>query len=419
MIRSIFNVSPQESMIMGSDDRRSFPERLCSDANNQVARIGIALCLLIQLVVSGCASSGRHYTHQTMPSQLLASRRENVKTLDMTGLARASSNSDVIDRGDVIEVSIAAGLDEKDSVTFLNRVNDHGFANLPEIGEVSLAGLETEAAEAVIVATCIERQLYRRPNVTVTMKRQRVNRVTVVGAVKNPDVYELPRGRCDLLAAIVAAGGLDDDAGTKVEIRNPIRPGERRRNAVAAAKRSEIDTVGHANPLIPTGSGGGADLGTDAIPIVDASGKMETITVDLISMTKTGTSDYLVEDGGVVSIEKKDPEPVHLIGLVKKPDQYPFPIGKDLRVTDAIALAGGTTMSLADKIFVVRRIPQSNETAVIQVSLREAKRNAQANLRLEPGDVVSVENTLATALYEAVNIFRFNMGMSIPAAGIF
>ena len=56
------------------------------------------------------------------------------------------------------------------------------------------------------------------------MDAKRVDRVTVVGAVKKPGVYEIPRGSSDLLAAIVTAGGLADDAGTEVEIRSPARP---------------------------------------------------------------------------------------------------------------------------------------------------------------------------------------------------
>lgn len=377
-------------------------------------------CLLGGIAMSGCATSGNHFTHETMPSHLLATKRENVQTLDLTRLARASNNSEVIDRGDVIEVSISAGLDEKDTVTLPVRVNDQGIAKLPEIGEVPLAGMEMESAEAAIVAACIDRQLYRRPNVTVTMKRQRMNRVMVVGAVKKPDVYELPRGRSDLLAAIVAAGGLEDDAGTQVEIRNPRRGSNGRPVPVAAVPPLGVDTVGHSNPLAPPD----ASLASSGSPLeVDTvAAGMESIRVDLVSATKSGTGGFSIEDGGVVSIEKRDPEPLHVIGLVRKPDRYDFPIAEDVRVTDAVALAGGTSVTLADKVFVVRRIPNKSdtakpETAVIEVSLRKAKRNAQANLRLEPGDVVSVENTPATFLYEAFNIIRFNVSAGLPLGG--
>ena len=81
--------------------------------------------LLVVAFVTGCQSTGGDkYSFRDMPPELLAAKRENAQTLDLTRLARASANSDVIDRGDVVEVSIAAGLDEKDVVKIPVRVND-------------------------------------------------------------------------------------------------------------------------------------------------------------------------------------------------------------------------------------------------------------------------------------------------------
>lgn len=362
------------------------------------------------LVLLGCqGTGGSKFTHRNMPAELLAVRRDNAQTLDLSRLAQVSKNTDVIDRGDVVEVSISAGLDEKDTIRLPVRVNDNGVANLPEIGPVSLGGLEMEAAEAVIVAACIERQLYRSPNVTVTMKRQRMNRVMVVGAVKNPDVYELPRGRSDLLAAIVAAGGLEKSAGTKVEIRNPQSAIPSTPDRIALSPLPGVDPVGHS---LETASG--SVTGDSA-----GGGSFETMRIDLVSATKSGENKFPVFDGGVVMVEKRDPEPLHVMGLVRKPDRYEFPIAEDVRVTDAVALAGGVSPSVADKVYVIRRKPNASETAVIQVSLREAKRNSQANLRLAPGDVVSVEQTPATMFMEALNIVRFGISGSLPFGGLF
>lgn len=380
--------------------------------NLHTFHISRAVLLLLLTLVVGCQTTGGDmFTYRNMPPELLAVRRENAQTLDLTRLARASANSDVIDRGDVIEVAISAGLDEKDTVRLPVRVNDVGVANLPEIGAVTLAGLETEAAEAAIVAVCVERQLYRRPSVTVTMKRQRVNRVTVMGAVNEPNVYELPRGRSDLLAAIVAAKGLAKDAGTIVEIRNPDRSTESRPDPIAAGGLSGVNTVGLKD-------GSTDPSATDALNVGSATGgQMQTIRVDLVSATKTGTGGYLVADGAVVRVEKRDPEPLHVMGLVRKPDRYDFPIAEDVRVTDAIALAGGTSQTVCNKIYVIRRKANGSDTAVIEVSLREAKRNSAANLRLAPGDVVSVEQTPATIMMEALNIVRFGISGSLPIPG--
>ena len=363
--------------------------------------------LLSLALVTGCQSTGGDkYSFRDMPPELLAAKRENAQTLDLTRLARASANSDVIDRGDVVEVSIAAGLDEKDVVKIPVRVNDSGVATLPEIGQIRLAGLEMEAAEAAIVLACIDRQLYRNPNVTVTMKRQRMNRVTVTGAVQEPGTYELPRGRSDLLAAIVAAGNLAKDAGTNIEIRKPVVPGETRSDRIAADGQSNINTVG-------LNDGSSEISSTGAV----TGGGFQSVRVDLVSAIKSGTESYSIPDGTVINVEKRDPEPLHVMGLVRKPDRYEFPIAEDVRVTDAIALAGGMSTPVADKVFVIRRKANSSETAVIQVSLRQAKRNSAANLRLAPGDVVSAEQTPATVVMEALNVIRFGIGASLPLPG--
>jgi len=46
---------------------------------------------------------------------------------------------------------------------------------------------------------------------------------------------------------------------------------------------------------------------------------------------------------------------------------------------------------------------------LIQVSYRKAKRSDDSNIRLGPGDVVSVEQTPGTVFMEALNIIRFGV----------
>jgi len=382
----------------------SIPKRRKTDSGRSAIGRRLPCYALFVVLVSGCAASSgqRHYTYRTMPADLLVQKRENVQTLDLTRLALASKNSNAIDLGDVIEVTISAGMEEKDPVTAPVRVNDRGIAEIPEVGAVQVAGLEPVAAEAAITSACVDRQLYRNPNITVTMKQQKMNKVMVIGAVKKPGLYQLPRGKSDVLTAIYAAEGLEDDAGTSIEVRNPTRRAKARPSAIASGDTSDIKSAGHVAEQ--DGLPGDETLATQ---VSNGSGGMESVHIDLVSATKVKTGDYIVEDGGVVRVEKRDPIPLYVIGHVKKPNKYDFPISDDLRVTDAIAMAGGTSMSLANKIFVVRRLPNSSESAVIEVSFREAKRNAQANVRLEPGDVVSVESTPGTAVWETLNVVRF------------
>ncbi len=369
---------------------------------------------LLALSSLGCATiKGEKYTFQSLPSQYVAGVRENPQTIDLTRLASASRKSDVLDRGDVVEVTIAAGLSEKDTVKLPVRIEEDGTANIPQIGRVPLAGLKMEAAEAAIVYECVERGLYRNPNVTMTMKSQRTNRIMVAGAVKKPSVYNLPRGQSDLLSALSSAEGLADAAGTQVVIRNPgansaINSGSGS-SKVAGKKREGVDQVGHSVEL--------------------AGSSSDTIKVDLVSATKNGTGGYELEDGAVVYVEKRDPEPLHVLGLVNKSGRYEFPIAEELRLLDAIALAGGVSSLAANKVFVIRRKPGTEveqidvkkpdrvKTYIIQLSLANAKQKAEANIRLEPGDVVSVEQTPLTFMLDLFKRVGMNLGGSIPLVG--
>ncbi len=94
---------------------------------------------------------------------------------------------------------------------------------------------------------------------------------------------------------------------------------------------------------------------------------------------------------------------------MNKPDIYDFPVGKDVRLLDAIAMAGGESSLVADKVIVIRRRPEEAEPAVVKVSLSDAKLNgSDANMLLEPGDTVSVEQTPQTVMLETLRMIGFN-----------
>jgi polysaccharide biosynthesis/export protein len=235
------------------------------------------------------------------------------------------------------------------------------------------------------------------------MKRQRTNRVMVGGGVKEPRLYYLPRGSCDLLSAIFAAGGLADDAGTSVEIRNPpdaSHPAPTERIADGPNEPADIaQTAGHS----------------ESLPAATAR-TAQSYRVDLVSATRGGATTYPLQDGAIVMVERRDPPPVHVLGLVHKPGQFKYPMGEELRLLSAIALANGTKNQAADKVYVIRHVAGSAEggqPTVIQVSLRRAKRHGEENLTLAPGDIISVEQTPATLLLDTLNVIRFAIGTSL------
>lgn len=366
----------------------------------------------IGLVTSG--GCGQVVQARRMPARYQAAGVTNARVADLGRLSMPTTPNSLIGPEDVIDIVISSGLESGTQLAPTPvRVGDDGVATIALVGAVPVAGLEPFAAEQRIAEAAIERGLYRSPQVTVTIRKKAVNHVTVIGAVAKQGVQELPKGQSTLLAALVSAGALSERAGTTIEItRHP------RSNNLAAdeASRSGVETasaddtvdggVESAQFLRPPGGVGGLP------PILSrpsAKATPQTISIDLADVDTSGSNDLTLEDGDVVRVETRDPLPVSVIGLVHKPGQYPMPIGKPMRVLDALAMAGERSNNWADKILITRHLESETRPVVIQTSVWAAQREDESNILLSPGDVVCVEQTPATVMNNLIgSILRFS-----------
>ncbi len=272
------------------------------------------------------------------------------------------------------------------------RVADDGSIVVPLIGKVGVAGMVAEQAEQVIAAESISRGVFRNPYVTVTIKQHHTNRITVVGAVNKPGNVDLPRGSCTLLSAIVAADGLCKGAGSEVEIRRTdLRdlsrkdlPGNLEQAADNSASNLTLAAFQQTPPAGATGAG--------------------AIKVDLTAVTQGAEKTPELRDGDVVYVPKRTPKPVYVLGLVNKPGEYSYPTNQELRLLDAIALAGGCSNPLVEKILVIRQPPGKAEPVRIVVNFHAAKEGPE-NIVLAAGDTVSVEHTAITAIADFIRTF--------------
>lgn len=353
----------------------------------------LRLVLIGASLLAGTGCTQHRYAARSLPCEYQAAPIINPQTLDLSGLAGPSVSSDLIAPGDVLSVSIAGGMTSDEIVELNLRVQDNGAAVLPQIGPIQLAGLDMGEAERSIAGACIQSGLYRRPQVTVTEKRQRMNRVTVVGAVEEPGTKELPRGSSYLLEALVSAGGIAKDAGTTVEIRRPQDAGP-----------SQI------GPTMKLASAPGAAQETPT----ESGSAFHSVRLDLAQAVAQPSAGEYLPDGSVVMVERQQLPPLQVIGLVRKPGEYEFPVGREMRVLGAIALAGGLTYNIADRAFVVRTGEPGSQPVVISVNLQRAKSDGQENLLLAPGDIVTVEHNLPTLIFEAMGLMRVGIGASLP-----
>jgi polysaccharide export outer membrane protein len=139
----------------------------------------------------------------------------------------------------------------------------------------------------------------------------------------------------------------------------------------------------------------------------------DVLRIDLAQAGPAAPQNHKLDDRDVVMVLPEKTQVIHVTGLVKKPDQFELARDKPIHLLDAIALAGGTTSVVADKVYVIRQSPGMTQPAVIKVSIARAKRHGDENLLLAAGDLVSVESTVATMTLETVSkFFRVALGVS-------
>jgi polysaccharide export outer membrane protein len=85
------------------------------------------------------------------------------------------------------------------------RVNSSGQVSLPLVGNVVLAGLTAQQAEAFIAEKYAEKYL-QNPQVSVFIREFTTQRITIEGAVARPGIYPVT-GPVTLLRALALAGG--------------------------------------------------------------------------------------------------------------------------------------------------------------------------------------------------------------------
>jgi polysaccharide export outer membrane protein len=208
-------------------------------------------------------------------------------------------------------------------------------------------------------------------------------RVTVSGEVTKPGAYEIPAAQCDLLAALVAAGGMTKQAGDVVEVKHPVTSN---------------------NGVIQQASYDG-----------EPPSNFRSMRFDLTQASAARKEDFSLVDGSRVMVIKRPPESIQVIGLVRQPGQFEHPADQQLRLLDAIALAGGLTLQIADKVRVIRTPQGSDSSIVIAAKISRAKLGGEENIRLQPGDVVSVEETPTTFVLQTMkDFFRFGFSSAVP-----
>src|SRR6202050_4625420 len=140
------------------------------------------------------------------------SKQTNDKIFQLAQSKTARTSEIPIGSGDVVHIDVF----DVPELTREVRVSESGDVSLPLIpGRVHTAGLTTFELEAKLENLLIENGLVSTPQVSVFVKEQNSQPVSVIGAVVRPMVMKIVKPTT-LLEVLADAGGITDDAGSYV-----------------------------------------------------------------------------------------------------------------------------------------------------------------------------------------------------------
>jgi polysaccharide biosynthesis/export protein len=311
--------------------------------------------LLVLLAVCSCQPTLGQTTEET-PQQT------NDKIQHLASLANARSTDSPIGSGDLLHIDVF----DIPELSREIRVGDGGSISYPLIpGKIQAAGLTPIELQESLERLLIENGLVSHPQVSVFVREQNSQPVSVVGAVTHTMVYQVIRPTT-LLEVLAAAGGISDDAGSIVMITRPNPPGAPQTKTVSATENSS------------------------------SNDDQQIITIRLQDLLESGNAVFNVPvyGGDVVSVPRAGI--VYVLGFgVAQPGGYVLQShGEQVTVLKAVALSHGmTTFAKADSAVIMRTNPATGTRDEIPVHIKAIENHKEDDVPMKSNDILYIPDS--------------------------
>src|SRR5271154_5064702 len=282
-------------------------------------------------------------------------QQTNEKIQELAAQERTKPHDVPVGTGDLLHIEVFDVPELSRDV----RVGDTGDISYPLIpAKITAAGLTPFQLEQKMEQLLMENGLVTHPQVSVFVKEQNSQPVSVVGAVMKPMVYQEIRPTT-LLEILAGAGGISDDAGSVVIVtRSPSIPAARNAAALIGARANGSGSVN---------ASAGASSADDPLA-------QNPQIILLQNLLESGDSAYniLVYGGDVVSVPRAGI--VYVTGAgVAQPGGYVLQShGEQITVLKAVALAHGLTgYAKANDAVIFRTNPATGQRDQIPVRIKE------------------------------------------------
>lgn len=247
-------------------------------------------------------------------------------------------------------------------------VSSDGNIQLPLLPEpISVAGLLTDQAAAVIAERIKQSALVEHPRVTLTIVEVGSAPIRVLGAVKTPTTFQASP-ETSLSDAVIQAGGFLPEASGDIVVTRP---------AAAAGSTPEKLFISKLRLLAGDPESNIPLLGGEEIRIPYAGR-------------------------------------IYVLGDVKTPGAYAIEDGKSSTVLQTLAQAGGLNTLARTEAFVIRQDAASGKRQEVPVPLKRILKRDSGDVALLPGDILYIPDSHgrhdATAVLERVFQFGTMVG---------
>jgi hypothetical protein len=394
----------------------------------------LAMCALTAFSFTGCTaimSPIDTIPADMVPPQFLADPQANKDQIDLARLRREKPENYILDSGDILGVYLpdvwgsgpegqrlpppiqqpAPGSDLPPSIGYPIVVREDGTIALPLIEPISVRGLTINQVSNLVKRTYKESDIFKNPQVDITMMRERSYRVFVIrqdntnfndprfaragqGIFNRSDlssrgfVLQMPEGRNDVLNALTQTGGLPGvTAKSEIRILRGSKVNFEERDEEINEFYQDIDPRGLPFGILPTVPSSENEV---RIPLRLGPGEFPIFSEE----------DITLRDGDVVFVDSRESEVYYTGGLLGG-GEFPLPRDYDLDVLGAVAVARGqigNTLTRAGgfvnvpilppgELIVLRRLPGNRQIA-IKVDLTKAVNDPRTRILVKAGDTL-------------------------------
>ena len=315
------------------------------------------LAIISVVFTLSCASKSslkKDSGRSALPTQEIESSQQVKAMNEKILMGSLSSGRDLyrdyrIGPEDLVEISVF----EEEKLNKTVRVSSQGNISLPLIGILRVRGLTAYELEKEIRDLLAEKYL-QNPHVSIFIKEYRNQRISVMGAVEKPGVFDVT-GQKTILDSLAMAGGMKEDAGPLLFL---IRP-----------------------PRLEEGSKGGmaADEQTP-----------KTFVIDLEALLIKGdlTLNLTLMHGDVINVPVSGK--IFVGGEVVRPGGFPLK-GKKMTVSQAIAMAEGLKQAAdGPDTKIIRYSEKGTKKEIISVDLDTIQKGLSEDPYLKENDIVVV-----------------------------